>query len=221
MRREGLTVSVIENESDYRELLRTILDITPGIRCLGSFADVETALRILPMQTPDLLLLDLDLGERRLGGPEAIRALKEKLPRLEVVVLSVHGHADWIFPALEAGAVGYLTKPIAPAELARALEEARAGGSPMSPAVARRVLQTFHQRARQRRDLESLTQREGDVLRRIAEGSDVGEVATELDITVRTVQTHLRHIYEKLQVHSRSQAVARYYRETNTTGAQA
>jgi DNA-binding NarL/FixJ family response regulator len=91
----------------------------------------------------------------------------------------------------------------------------------MSPAVARRVLQTFHQRARQRRDLESLTQREGDVLRRIAEGSDVGEVATDLEITVRTVQTHLRHIYEKLQVHSRSQAVARYYRETRTTGAQA
>lgn len=201
-------VAVVEDDPRYRNFLRTLLEEAPGFRCVGAFSSVETALPVIESEPPDLLLLDLQLPG--MPGEQSIAEFRRRVPRLEVVVLTFHQDPHRLFPCLEAGAVGYLTKPIGPADLMSALQEVRAGGSPMSGPIARLVLRSFQNRGSSCSELESLTSRELEVLREIAAGSVPKEVAATLGIAVRTVQTHLRNIYEKLHVHSRSQAVACY-----------
>ncbi|MBL9135082.1 MAG: response regulator transcription factor [Verrucomicrobiales bacterium] len=207
-------VAIVENETRYRGFLRTIVEGTPGYECVGAYASADLALAVIATHPPDLLLLDLELPG--LQGEHAIPRFLEVLPNLTVVVVTCHKAPERLFPCLEAGAVGYLVKPLDPAELVEALHEVGEGGSPMSGPIARLVLNSFKRRAADRKDLDALTPREVEVLRGIATGSLPEEVGTALGISSRTVQTHLRNIYEKLQVHSRSQAVARFLASTGT-----
>lgn len=201
-------VAIVENEAKYRGHLKAVLEGTPGCECVGCYASADLALEDIASRAPDLLLLDLELPG--LQGEHAIPRFRALLPDLDILVVTNHKGPDRLFPCLEAGAVGYLVKPVSPPELIAALHEVRSGGSPMSGPIARMVLHSFTRHAAGRRELESLTPRELEVLRLIATGSLPEDAAAGLKISLRTVQTHLRNIYEKLHVHSRSQAVARY-----------
>lgn len=205
---EPTTVAIVEDDTRYRAFLRTIVDGSTGFRCAGAYASAEIALQVITTHPPDLLLLDLELPG--LSGEQAIPEFLRHLPELDIVVLTFHQEAHRLFACLEGGAVGYLVKPIDAAHLVRSLEEVRDGGAPMSGSIARLVLHSFRKSADGRKDLAALTPRELEVLREIATGALPADVASRLEITPRTVQTHLRNIYDKLHVHSRSQAVARF-----------
>ncbi|MCC6231905.1 MAG: response regulator transcription factor [Verrucomicrobiales bacterium] len=209
---ETTTVAIIEDDTRYRGFLRTIIEGTTGFQCGGAYASADIALQVIATQPPDLLLLDLELPG--MPGEQAIPEFLRLVPDLQVVVLTFHQDPGRLFACLEAGASGYLVKPVDPAQLVEALREVVAGGSPMSGPIARLVLQSFRKRGNGKRELESLTTREMEVLREIATGALPEEVGLSLGITVRTVQTHLRNIYDKLHVHSRSQAVARFLADT-------
>ncbi|MCC7377560.1 MAG: response regulator transcription factor [Verrucomicrobiales bacterium] len=208
-----IRVAIVENETRYRGFLRTIIEGTPGFECVGAYASADLALAVIATHPPDLLLLDLELPG--LQGEQAIPRFLELLPNLSVVVVTCHKSPDRLFPCLEAGAVGYLVKPLSPTELIEALHEVRNGGSPMSGPIARLVLNSFKRRAAGRKDLDALTARELEVLRGIATGSLPEDLVATLGISLRTVQTHLRNIYKKLHVNSRSQAVARFLARTS------
>lgn len=204
----AVPVAIVEDDARFRNFVRTVVEGTPGFRCCGAYSDADMALELIGTQPADLLLLDLELPGT--PGELAIAEFRRRVPRLEVIALTFHQDPHRLFTSLESGAVGYLVKPITPTELATALYQFRDGGAPMSGSIARLVLQSFHRRGNERKEVESLTARELEVLRSIAGGALPEDVATELGITVRTVQTHLRNIYHKLHVHSRSQAVGKY-----------
>lgn len=209
------TVAIIEDDARYRSFLRTIIEGTSGFQCGGSYASADIALSVIATHPPDLVLLDLELPG--MPGEQAVPEFLRQMPSIQVVVLSFHQDPARLFACLEAGAVGYLVKPIDPAQLLDALREVKSGGSPMSGPIARLVLRSFRKRGCERRELDSLTPREMEVLRGIATGALPEDVSVTLGITNRTVQTHLRNIYNKLHVHSRSQAVARFLTESGAT----
>lgn len=202
------SVTIVEDDTRYRVFLRTVIEGTPGFQCAGAYGSADAALKLVATHPPDLVLLDLELPG--LPGESAIREFRRLLPDADIVVLTFHQEPKRLFASLEAGAVGYLVKPVDPAQLVAALQEVRSGGAPMSGPIARLVLQSFRHRDPRRKDLEVLTTRELEVLREIATGAIPEEVSARLGIALRTVQTHLRNIYHKLHVHSRSQAVARF-----------
>ncbi|HKX62421.1 MAG TPA: response regulator transcription factor [Verrucomicrobiae bacterium] len=204
-----IRVSVVEDTAVYREHLVALINGAPGFACAGAHGSAESALSHVVRERPDVLLLDLGLPRR--SGDECLRELKEKLPGLEVLVLTMHDEPKRIFKALEAGASGYLIKPVAPASLLEAISEVRQGGSPMSSPIARLVIRTFHQRGSNNAHLKSLTPREDEILKFLAQGLHTSEIAAALKISKRTVGSHLHHIYDKLHVASRSQAVAKFF----------
>lgn len=201
-------VTIVEDEDAYRESLAVLLNGSPGFECAGAYANAEQALKALRFETPDVLLLDLELP--RMSGEEFIRQVSVRWPQVRILVLTVHDEPRRIFDALEAGASGYLVKPVPPAKLLEAIAEAAAGGAPMSSAIARLVLATFRERGRHKHELEALTAREAEILALLAKGHRYQEIASELGIALRTVGTHVHHIYEKLHVRSRAEAAARY-----------
>ncbi len=206
-----IRVIVIEDERDLREGLRTLLDLTANFSCVQSFGMMETALATIKGDTADLILSDIGLP--RMNGIEGTRILREKFPELPIVMLTVHDEDDKIFQALCAGANGYLLKNTAPAKIIEALSEVINGGAPMSPAVARRVIKLF----RQFRPPESadyrLTEQEKHILKMLVDGHHYKTAALELGISTNTVSFHLKNIYLKLQVHSKTEAVAKALRE--------
>lgn len=194
---------VVEDDPQIRELLRVILNASPGFWCHRAYATGEELLAVLPEVASALLLMDIDLG-RGINGIETVRRLRVVRPDLEVVMLTVHEDADSVFEALCAGAVGYLIKGIAPVDLLAALSEAAAGGAPMSPRIARRVINTFHIGP-----ANPLSTREREVLKLLCEGDSYRSIATQLHISGHTVRSHIKNIYEKLHVHSRAEAVVK------------
>lgn len=204
----AIAIAIVEDDARYRTYLRTILDGTAGFRCAGAFATADDALAVVTVDPPDLVILDLALPGT--PGEKAIPRFLERLPGVAILVLTFHDEAGTLFECLEAGAVGYLLKPVDPVQLVEAIQEWRSGGAPMSGPIARLVLQSFRRRASERQDLAELTTRELEVLRLVASGQLPQQAADTLGITGRTVQTHLRNIYDKLHVHSRAQAVARF-----------
>jgi DNA-binding NarL/FixJ family response regulator len=168
----------------------------------------EAALKHLPVEQPDVLLLDLELPNTQ--GIELISSVVARWPKLAILVLTIHDDSARIFQALEAGAIGYLIKPVSPVKLLEAIAEAHAGGSPMASQIARLVVKRFQQQGRSRQQLETLTARETEVLDHIARGLQTKEIADRFHLSERTVGSHLRNIYEKLHVHSRTAAVARF-----------
>lgn len=207
-RETDIKVVIVEDDDQYRDYLAALIGGAGGCRCLGAYRTAEAALKNLPVQLPDVLLLDLELPNTT--GLQMISEASSHWPALAILVLTIHDDHERIFSALEAGAIGYLVKPVAPARLLEAIADAHAGGSPMPSQIARLVVKRFQQHGRSRQQLETLTPRETEMLKYIASGLQTKEIAGQLGLSERTVGTHLRNIYAKLHVRSRAAAVAQF-----------
>lgn len=202
-----IKVAIIEDRREIREGLGMLIGGTEGFQCTGSFRSMEEALARIGQQLPDLVLMDIGLPG--MSGIEGLRILKERYPGVILVMLSVYDDDERIFDAMCAGASGYLLKKTPPARLLESLKEVMAGGAPMSPEVASRVIALFREiRPPERADYE-LTAHETRLLKLLVEGHNYKTAAAELNVSVHTVSFHLRSIYDKLQVHSKSEAVAK------------
>jgi len=211
MQSEMITVSIVEDEGPTREAYAQIIGGTPGFRCLGDYATAEAALREIPRQPPDVVLVDLGLPN--LSGAECLRELKALLPGAKFIALTKFEDAARIFEALKAGAHGYVLKKTPPVELLAAIVDVRNGGAPMSSEVAARVVSYFHAQGKDAQELPTLTAREREVLDHLAKGLRYREIAEKLSISLSTVRVHLSHTYEKLHVRSRTEAVVKYLRK--------
>ena len=206
-----IKVAIIEDQREVREGLAILINGTQGFRCMGNFRTMEEALRTLSGQPPDVILTDIGLPG--MSGTEGIRILKERFPDLAIVALTVYDHEGEIFDALCAGANGYLLKNTPPGRLLECLREVLEGGAPMSPEVARRVIKLFREFRPPERASHNLTQQETELLKLLVEGHNYKTAAAELEISINTVKFHLKNVYDKLQVHSKSEAVAKALRE--------
>ena len=209
-----ITVWLVEDNRPFRETLAGLLGRTAGFSCPQAVGNAEKALRLLATQpAPDVVLLDINLPG--LDGIEAVRRFKAAAPNLLVLMLTAFDDNERVFDAICAGANGYLLKTASIAEIVQALREASTGGAPMSPAIARKVLEMFGRfgGGGTSREHTTLTTREQDVLKALAHGSSMSEISAQLNISYHTVDAHLRHIYAKLHVHSATAAVARAVRD--------
>lgn len=206
----GIAVAIIEDQREIREGLRTLIEGTPGYACVGRFGSVEEALEGLASQCPDVILIDIGLPG--MSGIDGIPRLRELCPGAQFLVLTVYDDDDRIFSALCAGASGYLLKKTPPARLLESLKEAASGGGAMSPEIASRVIHLFRDFRAPQATNHELTPHEIRLLKLLAEGHNYKTAARELDVSVNTISFHMKHIYEKLHVHSKSQAVAKALR---------
>ena len=206
----ALKVGIIEDQSKIREGLRSLIDGTDGYRCVCSFGSMEEALAKIDRELPDVLLLDIGLPG--MSGIEGIRRIKDLHPGLSVLMLTVYDDDQRIFDALCAGASGYLLKKTPPARLLECLQEVMGGGAPMSPDVARRVVALFREIRPPAEAGHQLTPHEIRILKLLVEGYNYKTAADELDVSINTIRFHMRSIYEKLQVHSKSEAVSKALR---------
>lgn len=206
----SISVALVEDNSGLRESLAVLLAGTPGFRCSGSFNSAEAALEGLPKLAPDVVLMDIHLPN--LSGCDCVKLLRERLPKTKILMLTVFAEGQYIFQALRAGANGYLSKKTPPADLLKAIAEVYHGGAPMSADIAVRVVEYFNQKGAQVEPSVRLSPREQEILEHLAQGSLYKEIAAQLNISFDTVQWHIRNIYEKLHVRSRSEAIAKYLR---------
>jgi DNA-binding NarL/FixJ family response regulator len=205
-----ITVSIVEDNEQLRTTLARVLNRTEGFICLSHYPSAEAALEGLPRDKPNAVLMDINLPG--LNGVECVRRLKPLLPETQIVMLTVYEDTENIFNALAAGASGYLLKRTPRAELIEALHEVHRGGSPMTAHIARKVVQSFQQPAPAAPATENLSHREQEVLDCLAQGFLYKEIADKLGISYETVHTYIRRIYEKLQVRTRTEAVAKFLR---------
>jgi DNA-binding NarL/FixJ family response regulator len=206
-----IKVAIIEDLRDVREGLAMLINGTNGFRCVGRFRSVEDAAMNITREPPDVVLTDIGLPG--IDGIEGIRLLRRKFPQLPFIALTVYDDDDRIFDALCAGACGYLLKNTQPAKLLDALREVVGGGAPMSPEVAKRVIVLFQEFAPPKSSPCHLTPQEKELLKLLVGGHSYKTAAVELNISYHTVAFHIRNIYEKLRVHSKSEAVAKALRE--------
>ena len=202
-----IKVAIIEDQRDIRECLTFLVNGTAGFSCTGSFRTMEEALEKISHQLPDVVLSDIGLPG--MNGIDGIKILKACHPDLLILMLTVYDDDERIFDAMCAGASGYLLKKTPPARLLDSLKEAVQGGAPMSPEVARRVIALFREIRPPERVAYDLTPHETRLLKLFVEGHNYKTAAVELNVSVNTVNFHVRSIYDKLQVHSRSEAVAK------------
>ena len=205
-----LRVAIVEDQREVREGLAVLINGTPGFRCTGNYRSMEEALRVLEKEPPDVLLTDIGLP--LMSGTEGIRILKALYPDLPILALTVYKDDEEIFNALCAGASGYLLKNTPPARLLESLREVVDGGAPMSPEVARQVIRLFREISPPVKADYRLTPQETELLKLMVEGYNYKAAAARLGITINTVSFHVRNIYSKLQVHSKSEAVAKALR---------
>jgi DNA-binding NarL/FixJ family response regulator len=198
-------VAIIEDHDDFREGLYHLFRTTEGFECTGRFATVEEALR--KISCPDVVLLDIGLPGK--NGIEAIPEMKQRCPQARIVMMTVYDDDKHIFDAIQAGADGYLLKKTPPTQLLHAVQDAAGGGMPMTPFVARHAVELFKRFVPTDRSDSALTPRETEVLQLLVQGLNYTMIAEKLFISLDTVRNHFRHIYEKLQVHSKSEAVAK------------
>ena len=208
---EPLRVGIVEDQREIREGLAALVGGTPGYECTGAFRSVEDALRELPRHPPQVLLLDVGLPG--MSGIEGIPLLKGRCPGLAVLMLTVYNDDDRIIQAVCAGACGYLLKKTPPARLLECLREVADGGAPMSPEIARRIVHLFREHRPPQRAPHELTPHETRLLRLLVDGHNYKTAAAELGVTVHGISFHMRRIYEKLEVHSKSEAVAKALRQ--------
>lgn len=202
-----VSVSIVEDDPSLCEGLVRLLGRTRDFRCLGCYSNAEDALQEIPRTPPEVVLMDINLPG--MDGIECVKRLKESCPSVRIVMLTVYENPERIFKALAAGAIGYLLKSRPATELLNAIRDAHHGGAPMSSQIARKVVQ-FFQTSAPAGESEELSAREREVLEFLAKGYLIKEIADQLGISFDTVRTYIRRIYEKLHVHSRSQAVAKY-----------
>ncbi len=206
-----IRTAIIEDQPKIREGLASLLEFTPGFECSGSYRSMEEALARISFNLPDVVLSDIGLPG--MSGIEGIKILKEKYPDLTILMLSIYDDDERIFDAICAGACGYLLKRTPPTKLLENIKDAVAGGSPMSPEVAFRVLKLFREiRPPEQVDYD-LTPHELRLLKLLVEGHNYNTAAKEIKNSVNTVKFYIKRIYEKLQVHSKSEAVAKAIRQ--------
>lgn len=203
---ETINVIIIEDNEQYRHGLMQLINGTPGYSCVGAFADCEKALPQICDLLPEVILMDIGLPG--MSGIEGVKAIKPLFPEIEILMLTIYEDDDKVFQSLYAGASGYLLKKTPPAKILAAIEEIHAGGAPMSAKIARRVLDVFHKKM-PTDDAEQLSVREQEILQLLVEGLSHKAIAERLFISPHTVRTHLKNIYEKLHVHSKSEAAVK------------
>jgi len=205
-----IRISVIEDHHDFRTGLMHLLKMADGFTPVNSFSNAEDAIQFLT-GTEDVILLDINLP--KMSGVEAIPLIKQKYPNIKIVMLTMLDDDNTIIQAIVNGANGYLLKKTPPEEILSSLQTCMLGGSPMSAGIAGKVLTLFRKYIPQKNDSYNLTKREIEILNLLVEGVDNQDIADKLFISLQTVRNHIRHIYEKLQVHSKSQAVVKALRE--------
>lgn len=201
-----ITIAIVEDIRDIREGLTTLINFTDGFTCIGSYRSMEEAMPRIAANVPDVLLSDIGLPG--MDGIEGIRRLKADHPEMNVLMITVFDDDERIFDALCAGATGYLLKRTPPAKLLENIREAVSGGAPMSPEVASRVIKLFREVRPKERIDHDLTPHETRLLKLLVDGHNYTTAAEELGVSYNTIKFHMRHIYEKLQVHSKSEAVS-------------
>ena len=203
-----IKVSIVEDNRGTRESLTELLGRAPALRFMSAFPSGEDALRRIPLEAPDVVLMDINLP--KMNGIECVAKLKEQMPKTQVLMLTTYEESDLIFDSLRKGASGYLLKNMPPAELIQAIEQVHVGGAPMSMQIARKVVNHFQQIKKPQSDMEKLTKREHEILALLAKGYLYKEIADQLGITLSTVRAHLHTVYEKLHVQSRTEAVVKF-----------
>jgi DNA-binding NarL/FixJ family response regulator len=206
-----IKVGIVEDNKTLREGFETLINRTPEMQCICACGTVGDAVKQIPEAKPDVVLMDIQLPDGT--GIDCTARIKEQLPNVQIIVVTVYADADWIFQALQAGASGYLLKRATPARIIAAIQEAQEGGVPMTPEIARKVIGQFQAPIKAAEEVESLTPRETEVLQFIMHGLANKEIADRMSISVNSVKWHLRHIYEKLHVRSRVEAVLKYKKQ--------
>jgi DNA-binding NarL/FixJ family response regulator len=205
-----ILVSIIDDEKELRESIATFINGSSGFRCVSAYGKADIALQRLPADHPDVVLMDINMPG--MNGIECVERLKKTMPEVLIVMLTVYEDSDQIFRALAAGASGYLLKRLSPTKLLQAIREVQAGGSPMSNSIARKVVASFQKARNLDEKQPHLSPREQAVLDCLAKGLTYKQIADQLEISIDTIRTHLRRVYEKLHVQSRTEAVAKYLR---------
>jgi RNA polymerase sigma factor (sigma-70 family) len=212
-----IRVAVVEDNRKLRLELAATIAATPGLECVATCATGEEALQKLPAPAPNVIVMDINL--QGMSGIDCTRQIKKLLPEVQIVMLTMFDDSDKIFAALRAGASGYLLKRFAATELLTAIQQAHTGGSPMTPQIARQVVKVFQdgeaapKPKTANKEMDQLTDRERELLQLMANGKHYKEVADALQISTDTVRSHIRRIYKKLQVHSRTEAVVKFLGE--------
>ncbi len=198
-------VAIVEDDQEIQQTLALIIDGTPSFSCEHAYQDCESAIPAIEKHRPDVVLMDINLPG--MSGIAGVKRLKQQLPDLNVIMLTVRIDDQSVFDSLCAGASGYLLKHTPPAQLLQAIKEVHEGGAPMSMQIARKVLRSFHQ------PIDTpLTERETEVLKRLCEGENYKTIAEALFVSGHTVRTHIKNIYAKLHVNSRAEAVRKAYK---------
>jgi DNA-binding NarL/FixJ family response regulator len=204
-----IKILIYEDNSALRDSLSMLLSGFDKFTVLGSYADcLDIENQIISLK-PDILLMDIDMPGR--NGIEGVRIAKKTDPSVETLMLTVFDENDMVFQALCAGACGYLLKKTPPHKIIEAIEELYQGGAPMTPSIARKVIALFPQKTTMHHELEKLTPREQEVLKSLSDGNSYKMIANDLDISIETVRTHIKRIYEKLHVHSVSEAISKVF----------
>ncbi len=203
-----ITVSIVDDEKELRHSITTFVNGSQGFKCVSSYGSAEAALDGLPADKPEVVLMDINLGG--MNGIRCVEKLKMLMPEVQVLMLTVYEDTDQIFKALSAGASGYLLKRSSPTKLLQAIREVHSGGSPMSSSIARKVVASFQKSGQTGKKQTLLSPREESVLDCLAKGLTYKQIADQLQISIDTIRTYLRRIYEKLHVQSRTEAVAKY-----------
>ncbi len=208
------TVAIVEDNAVMRKTFRQWIDAAPGFRCVCACATAEEALAEIPRLKPDVVLMDIHLPAE--SGIVCTARLKEALPSVQVIIVTVYRNQELIFQALQAGACGYLLKRSSPEEILKAITEVRSGGAPMTSEIARMLVEAFQKKPASLTPSDGLTQRESEILVLLSEGLSNKEIADRVTISYDTVRAHLRHIYEKLHVRGRTEAVKMYLKSSNS-----
>jgi len=204
-----LNVAIVEDDDRFRKSLSRWVENTPGLQCSGSYSTAEDALKLIPKTNADIVIMDINLPA--MSGIECVRRLRTECAALQVIMLTAYEDSDLIFKALQAGAHGYLLKRSPPDKILEAIVEVSRGGAPMSSNIARKVVQSFEHKGLSAQDQANLTKREEEILRCVVRGLINKEIANELSISVETIRVHLKNIYEKLHVRSRTEAAIKAY----------
>lgn len=211
-----IRVAVVEDSEGVRRTLQALLDESPGFHCTCACGSGEEAIKTIPRDPPDVVLMDLHLPN--LSGIETTARLKALLPKLNIIMITVYADAESVFKALRAGACGYLLKRSSPEEILAALEEVSRGGAPMTSEIARKVVAAFQSVPSAAKSEEELSRREHEILDALCHGFSNQDIAGRLSLSVETVRWHLKKIYEKLHVNSRTEAMAKYLQKTTHSG---
>lgn len=209
---KDISVCIVDDNRDLRNALEEIIDMSEGFKCIGTIGTAQEAISQIPLLKPDVVLMDINLGSEE-TGIDCVKALKHKVPATNFMMCTVYEENEKIFQALTAGASGYILKKTAPTQMLEAIRELYLGGAPMSSQIARKVVAAFQNKPAESGEtsLQTLSNREKEILEQLSKGLMYKEIAAELFISPETVRKHVYHIYEKLHVTNRIEAVNKFF----------